>query len=123
MAEGLARAIGEVESFSAGSDPQPVHPLAVRVLSESEIDITGQTSKPLDTFAGQSFDFVITVCDRAKENCPTLPTAREHIHWRIDDPAGASGSEAERLKVFRRVRDELRHRIHLFLLANRKKWE
>jgi arsenate reductase (thioredoxin) len=123
MAEALARTVGRdlIESFSAGAAPRPVHPLAVRVMSEIGIDITDQTSKSLETFAGQAFDFVITVCVQAKESCPTLPTAREHIYWRVDDPVEALGDEVERVKVFRRVREELRHRIQLFLLANRKR--
>jgi arsenate reductase len=121
MAEALARSLAGtgVESYSAGAVPRPVHPLAVKTMSEVGIDISHQRSKPLDGFLDQSFDFVISLCDKARESCPTLPTAREHIHWKLDDPSEVQGAEAVRLKAFRRVRDELRNRISLFLLANR----
>jgi arsenate reductase len=120
MAEGLARALaGEaIDVHSAGSAPKPIHPLAVKVMSEVDIDITQQRSKPLDEFVDQAFDFIITLCDRAKESCPRLPTAQEQIHWRIDDPAAIEGSDIERLVVFRRVRRDLDGRIKLFFLAN-----
>lgn len=121
IAEGLLRHIskGAVEVFSAGTDPQPVHPLAVRVMGEANVDISGHRSKSVATFAGESFDFVITVCDRAKENSPPWPGKVDYIHWSIDDPAPVDGLEDVRLKAFRKARDELRQRITLFLLANR----
>lgn len=121
IAEGLLRHIskGEVEAFSAGTQPQPVNPLAVRVMSEAGVDISNHRSKSVATFADQSFDFVITVCDRAKEECPRWPGQVDYIHWSIDDPARVGGPEDERLKAFRKARDELRQRITLFLLANR----
>jgi arsenate reductase len=120
MAEGLLRYLGDggVEAFSAGTDPKGLHPLAVKVMAEVQIDISEQTSKHVDAFAGQSFDFVITVCDRAKEQCPVWPGAPRRIHWSFDDPAEASGSEAQRLAAFRRVRDEIRQRLRLFLISN-----
>jgi arsenate reductase len=120
MAEGLARAIGgdRVRVFSAGTDPKPVHPLAVQVLKEIDVDIRRQQSKHVDVFAGEPFDFVITVCDRARQQCPVVPGEHERIHWGFDDPAEATGPEDERLRVFRRVRDEVRHRLRLFFLAN-----
>ncbi len=121
IAEGLLRHIskGAVEAFSAGTDPRPVHPLAVRVMGEASVDISGHRSKSVATFAGESFDFVITVCDRAKEKCPPWPGKVDYIHWSIDDPAPVDGLEDVRLKAFRKARDELRQRITLFLLANR----
>jgi arsenate reductase len=85
------------------------------VIREVGIDISGQKSKHLDAFAGQRFDFVITVCDKAKVQCPVWPGAREHIHWSLDDPGEATGSEEEQLVVFRRVRDEIRQRIAVLL--------
>ena len=120
MAEALGKSLaGEaLEVHSAGAAPKPIHPLAVRVMAEVEIDITDQRSKSVDEFVDQPFDFVITLCDRAKESCPHLPAVREQIHWRIDDPAQAVGTEIERLTTFRRVRRELDNRIKLFLLAN-----
>jgi arsenate reductase len=121
MAEGLLRYLGggQVDAFSAGTDPKGVHPLAVKVMAEVQIDISEQSSKHVDAFAGQSFDFVITVCDRAKEQCPVWPGAPQRVHWSLDDPAEASGSEEQRLAVFRRVRDEIRQRIRLFLISNK----
>lgn len=121
MAEGLARALGgeHVSVFSAGTQPAAVHPMAVAVMKEIEIDISRQRSKHVDTFADEDFDFVITVCDRAREHCPVVPRADERIHWGFDDPAEATGSETERLRQFRRVRDEIRQRLRLFFLANR----
>lgn len=122
MAEGLTRAMARqaVDVHSAGTQPRPqVHPLAVRALAEAGLDISQQRPKALDVARlREHFDFVITVCDRAKERCPVWPGAREHIHWSFDDPAAAEGDEEAQLRVFRRVRDELRQRITLFLLAN-----
>jgi arsenate reductase (thioredoxin) len=120
MAEGLARYLGngQVEAFSAGTQPKGIHPLAIAVMKEVRIDISGQGSKSLAVFQGQQFDFVITVCDRAKEQCPIWPGIRERIHWSIDDPADATGSEEEQLDAFRRARDEIRQRLRLFLAAN-----
>jgi arsenate reductase len=116
MAEGWARFLGKgnVEAFSAGTQPKPIHPLAIKAMAEVGVDISGQASKPMDQFVGEPFDFVITVCDRAKEACPVWPGAREHIHWSLDDPAEATGTEAQRLVVFRRVRDEMREHVRLF---------
>jgi len=121
IAEGLLRHIskGGVEAHSAGTEPQPVNPLAVRVMTEAGIDISGQRSRSVATFAGESFDFVITVCDRAKEKCPRWPGQVDYIHWSIDDPAPVDGSEDVRVRAFRKAREELRQRITLFLLANK----
>jgi arsenate reductase len=119
MAEGLARTLGGsgVRAFSAGTDPKPVHPIAVQVMSEVGIDISAQRSKDVEGLAGEAFDFVITVCDRAKQNCPVIHGEHERIHWGFDDPAEAAGPEAERLRAFRRVRDEIQRRLRLFFLA------
>jgi arsenate reductase len=121
MAEGLARLFGkdQIECFSAGKLPDRVHPLAIRAMADVGIDISHQASKSLEQFLGQHFDFVITVCHRAKESCPAWPGTPEQIHWSVEDPAESTGSDAERLVVFARARDELRRRIQLFLLANR----
>jgi arsenate reductase len=120
MAEGLARVLGDkrVSSFSAGTEPKPIHPLAVQVMNEIGIDIGAQQSKHVDALARESFDFVITVCDRARQQCPVVPGVHERIHWGFDDPAEATGTEDERLRAFRRVRDEIRQRLRLFMLAN-----
>jgi arsenate reductase len=119
MAEGFARALGKgrVESFSAGTHPTSVHPLAIKVMAELGIDISGQTSKPLDMFLDQTFAYVICVCDRAAKECPAWPRARELARWSFEDPAAVRGTEAERLAAFRKVRNEIQQRINLALLA------
>ena len=114
MAEGLLRyrAGDRLDVFSAGTQPKGLHQRSVEVMKEIGIDISRQVSKDAARYANQPFDYVITVCDRAKQNCPIFPGA-ESIHWGFDDPAEAP---AERqLETFRRVRDEIRQRINLFL--------
>ena len=116
MAEGLLRheAGAAFEVFSAGTKPTQVRPEAVAVMREAGIDISGHRSKSVDEFEGQDFDFVITVCDNAKQSCPIYPAKTKRIHWSIEDPAAVQGSEAERLAAFRRIRDELRLRLQGF---------
>jgi arsenate reductase len=121
MAEGLLRARGGARFavFSAGTHPTTVHPLAVKVMREPGIDISesaGYAAKGLNTFAGQSFDLVVTVCDDAAEECPYFPGARRQVHWGFPDPSAARGSEEERLATFRTVRDAIAARIEAFLL-------
>lgn len=113
MAEGLLRhdGGGRFEVESAGTHPTGVRPEAVEAMREIGVDISGQRSKSVDEFAGREFDFVITVCDNAKENCPVFPSKTERVHWSFDDPAAAAGGDEERLAVFRRVRDEIRDRL------------
>jgi arsenate reductase (thioredoxin) len=117
MAEGLLRhdGGGRFEVFSAGVEPSHVRPQAIEAMREVGIDISGQRSKSVDEFAGQEFDYVITVCDNANANCPVFPGKTERIHWSFDDPAVAEGDEAARLAVFRRVRDEIRARLREFV--------
>jgi arsenate reductase (thioredoxin) len=121
IAEALVRSLskGGIDCYSAGQAPEPVHPLAMKTMAEVGIDISRHKSKSLVSFTGRRFDFVITVCDRAKELCPAWPDVREQIHWSIDDPAAVTGSEEQQMKAFRRARDEIRQRVHLFMLANR----
>jgi arsenate reductase len=116
MAEGLLRhdAGNVYEVFSAGTKPSHVRPEAIAVMREVGIDISGHRSKSVDEFAGLGFDFVITVCDNAKESCPVFPEKTKRIHWSIEDPAAAQGSEEETLTAFRRARDELRARLRAF---------
>ena len=102
------------EVFSAGTKPTHMRPEAITVMQEVGIDISSHRSKPVDEFAGQNFDYVITVCDNAKESCPVFPAKTKRIHWSIEDPAMVQGSEEERLTVFRRSRDELRARLQSF---------
>jgi thioredoxin type arsenate reductase len=117
MAEALLRrAAGEaVEVYSAGSQPSAVHPLAVKVMAARGIDIGEQRSKHLDSFAGQSFDYVITVCDWAREVCPVFPDQPVHLHWSLADPAEMDGSEEERRLAFEQAADQLVRRIHYLL--------
>jgi arsenate reductase len=116
MAEGLlrARAGDRFEAFSAGNEATEVRPLAIRAMAELGIDISGQYSKTTTDLGGQRFDYAITVCDDAKEACPYYANAAQQIHWGFDDPSAATGSEDERLAVFRRVRDEIATHIDKF---------
>jgi arsenate reductase len=113
MAEGLLRHLGggRFEVESAGTHPGRVRPEAVEAMREVGIDISGHRSKSVDEFAGQEFDYVITVCDHAREHCPVFPARTERVHWSFEDPAAAGGDEAARLAVFRRVRDEIKERL------------
>jgi len=116
MAEGILRhdAGNLYEVFSAGTKPTHLRPEAIAVMQESGIDISGHRSKSVDEFAGQNFDYVITVCDNAKESCPIFPSKMKRIHWSIQDPAAVQGADEERLTAFRRARDELRARLQAF---------
>lgn len=110
MAEGLLRhdAENRFTVESAGTRPSAVRPEAIAVMKEAGIDITSHRSKHVDEFAGQDFDYVLTVCDNAKESCPIFFGNATRLHHSFDDPAAVEGSEEERLQTFRRVRDELR---------------
>src|SRR5688572_14232515 len=116
MAEGLLRhdAGDRFEVFSAGIEPTEVRPLAIKAMAEVGIDISKQRSKSTDEFDGQPFDYVITVCDNANQRCPIFPGKAERIHWSIDDPAAATGSEEDQLNIFRRVREEVREKLRHF---------
>lgn len=100
---------------SAGVIKSFVRPQAIAAMEEIGIDITGHRSKSVDEFTGQEFDYVITVCDNAKESCPVFPGKTQRIHWSFDDPAEADGSDAEVLAVFTRVRDEIRKHLQEFI--------
>ncbi len=117
MAEGLLRhwAGDRFEVLSAGTDPQAVHPLAVEIMGEIGVDISGHSSKSVKKFLDREFDYIITVCDRANETCPLFPGRAKRIHWNLKDPAQAEGNETEKLKAFRQVREELISRIEAFL--------
>ena len=118
MAEGLLRTLGgrAVEVFSAGTETAQVHPLAVRAMDDLSIDIRGQSSKLLDIYRNELFDYVITVCDRARENCPVFPGHPEQIHWSFPDPAAVEGSDEDRFEAFRATAIQLKTRISYFLL-------
>lgn len=111
MAEGILRAASKdaFEVASAGSKPAGyVHPLAIKALAEIGIDISKHTSKHMNDFLTQPVETVITVCGNADQACPTFPGQRNRHHWGFDDPAHAEGNDEEKMKVFRRVRDEIR---------------
>jgi arsenate reductase len=121
MAEGLLRHIGEneFEVESAGTKPGIVRPEAIAVMREIGVDISSHRSKSADEFSGQEFDFVITVCDNARENCPYFPAKTKLIHHSFDDPAIVEGSEETRLQAFRVARDDIRDYLKEFV-AERK---
>jgi arsenate reductase (thioredoxin) len=116
MGEGLFRheGRGDCEVFSAGTRPSLVRPEAIAVMREIGIDISGHRSKSLDEFQGQPFDYVVTVCDNARDACPVFPGARNRLHWGFEDPAAVEGTEAERLAAFRRIRDQIHQRVREF---------
>jgi protein-tyrosine-phosphatase len=122
IAEALAEQLssGAVSAASAGSHPKPLHLNAVRVMRARGIDITGRRSKHLKEFAGQRFDYVISLCDRVREVCPQFPGGPELIHWSIPDPAREPGSDAETLPAFERAATELCARIGFLIEAIRQ---
>jgi arsenate reductase len=117
MAEGMLRAWAgdRFEVASAGTEATLVRPEAIRVMAEIGIDIGAQTSKTLDRFLDQPFEWLVTVCDQAKEACPTLPGVRRQAHWSVEDPSRVDADEASRLAAFRAARDDLRERIGHFI--------
>ncbi len=117
MAEGLLRqeAGSSCDVFSAGTKPTHVRPEAIAVMKEAGIDISGHRSKSVEEFLGRDFDYIITVCDNARETCPVFPAGAQRIHWSIEDPAAVVGSEEERLGAFRRARNELQGRLRAFV--------
>ncbi|MBM4125046.1 MAG: arsenate reductase ArsC [Nitrospira sp.] len=117
MAEGLLRHLAgnRFDVASAGTEPAGLNPGAVAAMQEIGVDISQHRSKGTDEFLGQPFDYVVTVCDRAKEACPILPGAGTLLHWSFDDPAKAEGTVEERRAVFRRVRDDIAERLRQFV--------
>ena len=117
MAEAMLRQRGgdRFEVASAGTDPRGVHPLTVRALAEAGIDIRGARSRSIEEFLGQEFDYVVTVCDQAREACPVFPGAERSLHWGYDDPVLAQGTDEERLQVFRRTLARIGERIGQFI--------
>jgi arsenate reductase len=119
MGEGLFRHFGGDgwEIHSAGTKPSIVRPEAIAVMNEFGIDISGHRSKSVDEFSGHSFDFVVTVCDNAAENCPVFPAGTQRLHWSFEDPAAVVGNEEVRLAAFRRIRDQIRVRVEQFFAS------
>jgi arsenate reductase len=120
MGEGILRHEGgeSYDVFSAGVKPTHVRAEAIAAMQEVGIDISGHRSKSVDDLAGQSFDYVITVCDNARDNCPVFPAKATQIHWSLEDPAAVEGTAEQRLAAFRRIRDELRGHVTTFLRDN-----
>jgi ArsR family transcriptional regulator, arsenate/arsenite/antimonite-responsive transcriptional repressor / arsenate reductase (thioredoxin) len=116
LAEGIMRLLGrdQVEVFSAGTEPATVHPMAVALLHDWGIDTSTHTSKPMHQFFDATFDYVITVCDRARESCPTFPDDPQEIHWSLPDPIIIE-DEQERWRIFQQIRRELYTRIQYLL--------
>jgi arsenate reductase (thioredoxin) len=119
MAEGLLRQMGGdvFEVVSAGVAPSQVRAEAIEVMSELGIDISDHRSKSVDEFLGQEFEYVITVCDNANEQCPIFPGQTKRIHWSVADPAAAVGDKVARLAAFRRIRDEIKMRLDMFWMT------
>jgi arsenate reductase len=116
MAEGLLRhdAGDRFDVESAGTKPSRVRPEAIAVMKEIGIDLTGHRSKSVDEFRDRSFDYVLTVCDNAKDTCPIFPGHANRLHHSFDDPAAVEGSEEDRQTAFRRVRDRIREYLRSF---------
>ena len=117
MAEAILREQGgaRFEVVSAGVDPRGVHPMTIAALAKAGIDISGAQSKSVGEFLGQRFDYVITVCDRARASCPVFPGGSETLHWGLDDPVEVEGTEAERKAAFDGVLVEVGRRINAFI--------
>jgi protein-tyrosine-phosphatase len=122
MAEAALRHLskGEVEAFSAGNEPTQLHPLAIQAMDKRGIDIRRQQSKHLSQYLGQHFDYIITVCDLAREACPVFPGDPEQIHWSFPDPAAVEGTQA-RQRAFETFATELITRINFLLVLIRRK--
>ncbi|WP_437532019.1 arsenate reductase ArsC [Sorangium sp. So ce726] len=114
LAEGILRHLSydRIKASSAGSEPSIIHPLSVRTLASMGIDASGQRSKHMDELAGQRFDYVVTVCDRVREVCPTFPGAPERLHWSLSDPTAVVGSEPALRMAFQQTARQLEMRIH-----------
>ncbi len=116
MAEGWLRHLAgnRLEAHSAGTEATEVRPLAVAAMAEAGIDISGAESKTLERYLGDSWDYVITVCDQAAEGCPVFPGKARRLHWSLPDPSKATGPEEDRLAVYREVRDRIRASVEEF---------
>ena len=117
MAEGIlrTRSQGQIQVFSAGTHPNQVHPLTVRISDEMGIDISHQYAKSIDAYLDQDFDYLITVCDRARQACPIFPGEPRLMHWSLKDPAAVPGGESEKYPAFRKTYQQLNTRIGYFL--------
>lgn len=121
LAEAWLRQLGgpDFEVFSAGTQPKGIHPLTTAVLADAGIDSSGQSSKHLEQYLGERFDYIITVCDRARDACPVFPGDYQRIHWSFDDPASPEIADEARRRAFDRVSGEIKQRVQLFVNAHR----
>lgn len=117
MAEALLREHGghDFEAHSAGTNPKGLNPRTMRLLADARIDASWARSKSVTEFLGQPFDYVITVCDQARQVCPVFPGSHESLHWGYEDPAEATGTDEEIMAVYRSVFTQLGERIHQFI--------
>ena len=117
MAEGFLNNLGRERfiAFSAGSKPSSINPFAVRVMQEKGIDISNNKSEHLDKYLNEGFDYIITVCDNAKDSCPIFPGNHNKLHWDIEDPAEYAGTEEEILNFFRTIRDKIGSNVREFI--------
>jgi len=113
MAEGLLNHLygDRFAAFSAGTEKTSVHTLAIKAMKRIGIDISHHQSKTVESYGNREFDFVITVCDRARETCLYIPMKNQRLHWSFDDPATAAGTEEEKQAVFERIREEIKEKI------------
>ena len=123
MAEAFLRRYGgdQFEAYSAGLEPKGIHPYTECVMEETGVSLSGQYSKHIKEYMGKvHFGYLITVCDEAEKNCPTVfPSVGQRIHWSIEDPAAFVGSDEEKLAKFREVRDRIERRIKEWLMEQR----
>jgi len=110
----------DFEVHSAGTEPKGINPLTVRVLAEARLSTEGLRSKSVDEYLGQSFDYVITVCDNARQSCPVFPGVHESLHWGYDDPAAVEGPEEVRVAAFRSTFTAMGERINQFITLARR---
>jgi len=117
MAEGWLRHLAgdRFDVVSAGTHPVGLNPYALMVMQERGVDISSHASERIEPYLDKKFDYVITVCDRAQESCPTFPGASSILHWSFDDPVNAKGTNEQQLGVFRTIRDEIAERIRHFI--------
>ena len=122
MAEALLRHHGgdRFEVHSAWTEPKGINPLTLRILAEAGIDASFARSKSVTEFLGQRFDYVVTVCDQARQSCPVFPGVHESLHWGYEDPAEATGTDEERLAVFRRVFIQMAERVRQFAVVTQR---
>ncbi len=123
MAEGFMKhyLLEEFTITSAGLDPRPIHPLAIQVMREKDVDISAQFSKDIKGFLGQYFTFLITVCSNAESRCPIFPGVSYRLFWPFEDPSAFEGSDAEKLTKFRTIRDQIDSRIRQWMLEYKLK--